>query len=172
MIVFLDFDGVMHDIACTSKNLFRHAPLFSAVLRDHPGIEVVISSDWRKDAGSVAELAAHFPEDVRHRFVGLTGIEADVTEPRQRERECWQWLRAHGREHVRWIAVDDCPDNFGPDLLGAGAALFTDPSAGLDAEAVAILRAMIAAPTPATRFCYDRADLSGWALWCDGPATV
>lgn len=168
MIVFLDFDGVMHEIACTSKDLFLHASRFSEVLRDHPGIEVVVSSDWRKDAGSVAELAVHFDLDVRHRFIGVTGIEGK--EPRQRERECWQWLRAHGREHVRWIAVDDCPDNFGPDLPGAGAALFTDPSAGLDVEAVAILRAMIAAPAPATQFCYDRANLSGWALWGDGAA--
>lgn len=91
----------------------------------------------------MAELAVHFDLDVRHRFVGLTGIEGK--EPRQRERDCWQWLCAHGREHARWIAVDDCPDNFGPDMPGAGAVLFTDPSAGLDVEAVAILRAMIAA---------------------------
>jgi hypothetical protein len=60
----------------------------------------------------------------------------------------------HGREHVRWIAVDDWPDNFGPVLPGAGAVLFTDPSVGLDDEAVVILRAMIEAPAPATRFCY------------------
>lgn len=165
MIIFLDFDGVLHDIGCISKDLFLHASRFSALLRDYPDIEVVVSSDWRKDAGNVAELAAHFPVDVRHRFVGLTDIESEAAEPRQRERECWQWLRAHGREHVRWIAVDDWPDNFGPVLPCAGAVLFTDPSVGLDDEAVAILRAMIAAPTPATRFCYDRADLHGWALW-------
>jgi len=166
VIIFLDFDGVLHDIGCASKNLFRHASRFSAVLRDHPDIEVVVSSAWRKDAGNLAELAGHFPVDVRHRFVGVTDIESDVAEPRQREHECWQWLCAHGREHVRWIAVDDSPDNFGPDLPGAGAVLFTDPSAGLDDEAAAILRAMIAAPAPATRFCYDCDDLSGWAPWC------
>lgn len=43
-----------------------------AALRDHPNIEVVISSDWRKDVGSVAELAENFDFDVRHQFVGLT----------------------------------------------------------------------------------------------------
>lgn len=165
MIIFLDFDGVLHDIGCASKDLFRHASRFSAVLRDHPDIEVVVSSAWREDVDDVAELAKHFPEDLRHRFIGLTAIKGITAEPRQRERECWQWLRAHGREHERWIAVDDWPDNFGPNLPGAGAALFTDPSTGLDDEAVAILRAMIAAPTSGTQFCYDRADLRGWPLW-------
>lgn len=167
MIIFPDFDGVLHEIGCTSQDLFRHAGRLADVLRDHPNIEVVVSSAWREDADDVTELAKHFPEDVRHRFIGLTPFEGKTAEPRQRERECWQWLCAHGRQHERWIAIDDWPDNFGPDLPGAGAVLFTDPSAGLDDEAVAILRAMIAAPTLVTQFCYDRADLRGWALWRD-----
>lgn len=165
MILFLDFDGVLHDYDCTTKDLFRHASRFSAVLRDHVDIEVVISSDWRKDADSVTELEAHFAVDVRHRFVGLTGVDSDPARSRRRERECRQWLCAHGREHERWIAIDDCPENFGPDLPGAGAVLFIDPSAGFDDEAAAILHVMIAEPIPTTRFCYDRAYLRGWALW-------
>lgn len=165
MILFLDFDGVLHDYDGTAKDLFRHAPRFSTVLRDHANIEVVISSDWRKDAGSLAELAAHFEIDVRHRFVGLTGVDSDSKGSRRRERECWQWLCAHGRECERWIAIDDWPENFGPDLPGAGAVLFTDPSAGFDNDAAEILRTMIAEPTPTTRFCYDRASLGGWPLW-------
>ena len=167
MLIFLDYDGVLHDYGSTTQDLFRHAPRFAAVLRDHPNIEVVVSSDWRKDAGSVAELAAYFAVDVRHRFVGRTGIDSGATQLRRRERECWQWLCVHGREHERWIAIDDSLDNFGQDLPGAGAVLFTDPGAGLDAEAVEILCAMILESTPATRFCYDRASLRGWPLWVD-----
>jgi len=167
VILFLDFDGVLHEIGCTSQDLFRHTGRLSDVLRDHPNIEVVVSSAWREDAEDVAELATHFPVDLRHRFIGMTAIEGESAERRQRERECWQWLRTHGREQMRWIAVDDCPDNFGPGLPGAGVVLFTDPSAGLDDEAVAILRAMIVATAPTTQFCYDRADLRGWSLWLD-----
>ena len=70
-----------------------------------------------------------------------------------------------GREHERWIAIDDCPDNFGPDVPGAGAVLFTDPSAGFDDGASVTLRAMIADPATKTQFSYDRAYLNGWALW-------
>ena len=165
MILFLDFDGVLHDFGSTTQDLFRHASRFAEVLRDHANIEVVVSSDWRKDASCLAELVMHFDVDVRHRFVGQTGIDSGVTQLRKRERECWQWLCTHGLEHERWIAIEDSPDNFGPDLPGAGAALFTDPGAGLDAEAVAILRVMILEPTPVTRFCYDRASLRGWPLW-------
>lgn len=165
MVIFLDIDGVLHTCDSTAGDLFRHAPRFSVVLRSHPNIEVVISSDWRKDAGDAAELALHFDIDVRHRFIGLTGVDSDPIESRRRERECWQWLCAHGRERERWIAIDDWPENFGSDLPGAGAVLFTDPSLGFDDEAAAILRTMIAEQTPTTRFCYDRATLCGWPLW-------
>lgn len=34
MIIFLDFDGVLHDYEGTAKNLFCHVPRFSAVLRE------------------------------------------------------------------------------------------------------------------------------------------
>lgn len=166
MLIFLDYDGVLHDYGSTTQDLFRHALKFAAVLRDHANVEVVVSSDWRKDAGSLAELVTHFEVDVRHRFVGRTGIDSGVTQLRRRERECWQWLCAHGREHERWIAIDDSPDNFGQDLPGAGAVLFTDPGVGLDDDATVILHAMLVEPRPATRFCYDRASLHGWTLWC------
>lgn len=43
MLIFLDFDGVLHDFGCAAKGLFCHAPRFAAVLRDHPNIEVVVS---------------------------------------------------------------------------------------------------------------------------------
>lgn len=160
MVLFLDFDGVLHGFDGTAKDLFRHAPRFSAVLRDHVNIEVVISSDWRKDA-CIADLAAHFEIDVRHRFIGLTDVDSDPMGSRRRERECWQWLCAHSREHERWIAIDDWPENFGPDVPGTGAVLFTEPSTSFDSDAAAILRAMIEEPTPITRFCYDRASLRG-----------
>jgi hypothetical protein len=165
MLIFLDFDGVLHDFGSMTHDLFRHAPQFAAVLRDHENIEVVISSDWRKDVGSLAELVVHFEVDVRHRFVGRTGIDSAATQLRRRERECWQWLCAHGREHEHWIAIDDSPDNFGQNLPGIGAVLFTDPGTGLDNDAAEILRAMIVDPKLATRFCYDQATLRGWPLW-------
>lgn len=67
---------MLHDYSSKAKDLFLHAPRFSAVLRDHANMAVVVSSNWRKSAGGLAELVTHFVIDVCHRFVGLTGITA------------------------------------------------------------------------------------------------
>lgn len=85
-----------------------------------------------------------------------------------REQQCWSWLCEQRRENEYCIAIDDCPDNFGPDCLGSGSLLFTDPSIGLDAVASAALRVLIHDQTPTTHFCYDREFLRGWVLWEDG----
>ena len=51
MILFLDFDGVLHpeysDRAVPDEIAFCHLPRFEAVLRDFPNVEIVISSTWR-----------------------------------------------------------------------------------------------------------------------------
>lgn len=165
MIIFLDYDGVMHAIGCESDRLFHHAERFAAVLRDHPDVDVVVSSDWRKDA-TLSELVAHFPADVRNRFIDNTAVDCAGTQPlRAREAQCCAWLLEHGRVSERWIALEDCPDNFGPDLPGKGAVLFTDPSVGFDDEASLVLCQMIHTEESTTRFLYDRAFLRGWTLW-------
>lgn len=163
MLIFLDYDGVLHD--CSGENQFCHVPRFESVLREHLDMEVVISSDWRKYAADHTDLIKHFSVDLRPRFIGCTGLDDAPGSPRARERECCLWLLEHGREHERWLVIDDWPDNFGPDPWGKGSVLFTDPEAGLDDNAAAILRTMIADPTPAIRFCYDGADLQGWPPW-------
>jgi len=40
--------------------------------------------------------------------------------------------RVYGREHERWIAIEDWPENIGPDLLDTGVVLFTGLSTGID----------------------------------------
>lgn len=52
MILFLDFDGVLHPEydgqATPADVVFCHLPRFEAVMRDHPEVEIVISSMWRE----------------------------------------------------------------------------------------------------------------------------
>ncbi|WP_205895069.1 HAD domain-containing protein [Metapseudomonas otitidis] len=52
MILFLDFDGVLHPEydgqATPADVVFCHLPRFEAVMRDHPEVEIVISSTWRE----------------------------------------------------------------------------------------------------------------------------
>lgn len=47
MILFLDFDGVMHPDLCPRSEWFERLPMFERWLRGHDQIEVVISSSWR-----------------------------------------------------------------------------------------------------------------------------
>ena len=60
--LFLDFDGVLHpqyDGGPTPKEVcFCHLPRFEAVMRQHPGVLIVISSTWRQQFNV---------EDTRHR---------------------------------------------------------------------------------------------------------
>lgn len=47
MILFLDFDGVLHtehdDGPTPDESVFCHLPRFEAVMRDFPTVEIVIS---------------------------------------------------------------------------------------------------------------------------------
>lgn len=54
MILFLDFDGVLHstqaieaDGSIFRENAFKLIPALEAVLRDFPVVLIVISSVWR-----------------------------------------------------------------------------------------------------------------------------
>ena len=162
MVLFLDFDGVLHEYGAQEGNLLRHASLFAEILREHKNVAVVIDSEWRRTE-SISQLAGYFPIDVADRFIGVTG--KGPSGLRQRERECWAWLVSHGRVNEHWIAIEDNLDNFGPDLPGFGAVLFVDPAVGLDATACSKLRTMIELPKPGPCFCYERSTVHGWSLW-------
>jgi len=162
MVLFLDFDGVLHEYDADKQNLLRHVPKLTEVLREYPDIDVVIDSEWRKTE-SLSQLVSYFPSDVIGRFVGVTGT--DSVGLRQRERECWTWLCASDRTTEHWIALEDNLDNFGPDLPGKGSVLFVDPADGLDASACNTLRAMILGEKLGAHFCYERSTVSGWSLW-------
>ncbi len=72
MILFLDFDGVLHPEPCYSdSDLFCHRPLFESVMREFPDIEIVISSTWRQNR-SLAQLKALFSDDIAACIVGVT----------------------------------------------------------------------------------------------------
>ena len=62
--LFLDFDGVLHpqyDGEPTPKEVcFCHLPRFEAVMRRHPGVQIVISSTWRQQFGMRGRRALKF----------------------------------------------------------------------------------------------------------------
>lgn len=107
MYLFLDIDGVLHELD-RANGLFSRENHLAKVLRDFPHVELVISSAWRCDY-SLKNLKTFFLTDLRHRIVGATPIfeiydASDLAGSRYRE--IITYLGSHG-EHEPWVALDD-----------------------------------------------------------------
>jgi hypothetical protein len=134
MILFLDFDGVLHPEPYKKDELFCNLFNFETLLRAYPHIDVVISSSWRVTQ-DIASLRSYFAEDLRHRIIDKTPCCST------RERECEEWLQRHQRQDEVWLAIDDWPYHFDENI---GQQLFlTDSDIGLDADALIRLRSVI-----------------------------
>lgn len=127
MILFLDFDGVLHPFDCP-HGLFTLLPEFERVMRDFPGVDIVISSSWR-EAHTLGELRALFSPDIAQRIIGATPILYDRDHEPVRETEIRAWLRDAGRETEPWVAIDDFEWFFSP---GCANLVLTDTRTGFD----------------------------------------
>jgi hypothetical protein len=135
MILFLDFDGVLHPQE-HGGDLFSRRELLWEILRARPEVRVVFSTAWR-ERFPLAELivfaTAQGGEDLVERFVGVTPIHPldQAALGRHRERECLAWLEAN-RHPGPWLAIDDVQQWFScPQLY------LVDCETGLTAEDVA-----------------------------------
>lgn len=111
IILFLDFDGVLHPDPPTSEApLFCRAGLLHQFLLQHRGVAVVVSSTWRKTR-TLAQLQGLF-SDWSDRVVGATSdsIEANYA----RQFECEAWMRENVDPWTPWVALDDRLWNFRP----------------------------------------------------------
>ena len=136
MIVFLDFDGVLHpefdpddpERLKQDSDLFCRLPFIEAVLREYPQVEIVISSTWRRYLGDAEDalprLRPYFSQDIAERVVGVTPLHLWLN-PRdakdglsrfRRQWECEVWLSRHRPEGTRWMAMDDIALSFRPGL--------------------------------------------------------
>jgi hypothetical protein len=118
LILFLDFDGVLHpqyeNMLTPEDQVFCHRPRLEAVLRDFPGVEIVISSMWRYQF-TLDELRARFSLDIADRIIGKTPQSEyfDTSYVRaRREKEILNWLMVTERTDEPWVALDDCAWNF------------------------------------------------------------
>lgn len=141
MILFLDFDGVLHpEINYREEELFSKIPLFEKVLRNFPNVDIVISSTWRLNHG-LEELKSKFSPDIARRIIDVTPVYADLPElhlvigPFQRHVEIEGWLRQAQRIWEPWLALDDKPYLFKPFLKN----LVRSKNMGLDEEVAKIL---------------------------------
>lgn len=120
MIVFLDFDGVLHPENVKSQEpLLCRLPRVEEVIREFPRAEIVISSTWRlrwwDPEIATQEMRKHFSADIAPRVTGVTPncldldwrAAPDGLSLYPRHWECETWLRAHRPPGTDWLAMDD-----------------------------------------------------------------
>jgi hypothetical protein len=113
MILFLDFDGVLHPFSRPNGPL-SHLPYFEKVMRDFPDVDIVISSAWR-EGHSLEQLQQFFSEDIAACIVDVTPQLDAMDHPFIREAEIRAWLRSARRERESWVAIDDIASFFSPE---------------------------------------------------------
>jgi len=114
MIIFLDFDGVLHPVPADMRGLFCHLPRLEALLRQHPHVQIVISSSWRETYPWGDVILEIFSPDIRPRIVGMTPTleirdACDIIGSRYRE--ILDYLGGSGAD---WLALDDDASLFPP----------------------------------------------------------
>ena len=136
MILFLDFDGVLHgnDVGLelnvrdeasmqslteeqrrfitrdgrliVGENLFEHADRLAVALEPHPGVRIVISSTWRIHF-ELDELQRFLPPALADRVIGITPQFFSRDGVSQRLREIALYFSRSNRVLEPWIALDD-----------------------------------------------------------------
>ncbi len=117
MILFLDFDGVLHPDPCPPERLFEHAKVVAAVLAPFR-LQIVLSTSWRT-VHSIAAMKARLPALLAKRVIGTTPMFSAISgsagrlHPYPRQAECMAWLQQHAPGR-RWHAIDDRAEWFEP----------------------------------------------------------
>ena len=119
VIIFLDFDGVLHPFPTRSSDgLFSALPIFWKLLDMLPEVSVVITSTWREhhDLSALTDLiTANGGERHRDRIVGVTPVigSPDVIFQGERQDEIEAWITKNA-PGSRYVILDDIPDFFHP----------------------------------------------------------
>ena len=114
MLIFLDFDGVLHSAhAFRAEQMFSQLSVFEPFFRqpEFADIQFVVSSTWRHNR-SLEELRAPFSADFHARIVGKTPEYVATSPIAERVQEILCYLEDHLCEHEPWLALDDCRSYF------------------------------------------------------------
>ncbi len=128
LVLFLDFDGVLHPLGCRPHEEFCYVKNFVDAVRlvdPQHKTPIVISSLWRHNSGLV-ELRTQFPTDIASQIVGVTPFKTahEVSQiadwsiyggveslQKHRQREISQWMHECAPDG-NWLAIDDQPSYF------------------------------------------------------------
>lgn len=105
MILFLSFDGVLHTTG-NRQPIFTKLGLLEQWLRQHPDVDIVISSKWRHHMG-MTELQQLFSQDIQPRILGVTPtVRQQANDDYWRLTEIFDWLQHCSRDQ-EWLVLDD-----------------------------------------------------------------
>lgn len=149
MILFLDYDGVLHpsDVYCeqgkpvlrADGELFMWAPILVHVLSPYPDLRIVLSTSWVRLL-RFERAKQYLPDALRARVIGATWHSAMGRHPEATHRleDNWfsnatryeqiaRYVSRSGRND--WLAIDD--DDFGWSDSARSRLIATDPGKGL-----------------------------------------
>jgi hypothetical protein len=138
MIIFLDFDGVLHSNEQYDESPFCRTHLLWQILRACPKVQVVFSTSWRDsyDFDNMLDfVTSNGGEDLTLRFISSTpNLEAEGHYGR-RDLEIQRWLDVN-MHSGHWLAIDDMAELFS----GHSNLYLVDGNIGLtDADVIKIV---------------------------------
>lgn len=115
MILFLDFDGVLHsdDVYLDSGlpelrgdgSLMMHAPILEKILESKPKVEIVLSTSWAMAFG-LNKCLDYLPKSIASRVIGST-LEGDPRLFKSIPRYYQIELYTIRNDLKKWVAIDD-----------------------------------------------------------------
>jgi hypothetical protein len=130
MILFLDYDGVLHPDAaylvngrpqlCAQGSLFMWAPLLEETLAPHPQVRIVLATSWVRVLKSFSRTRAYLPPALQARVIGATWhsamarhhegahrVDAGWFQALSRYAQIARYLSRAGHHAEHWLAIDD-----------------------------------------------------------------
>jgi hypothetical protein len=125
-LIFLDFDGVLHQARgdLEDEQFFEWLPILVEAISQYPDVHVAVHSSWRHMF--TAEELSDFMHGLAQRYVG-------AVPPGDRERSIREYLRR--APHVRdYLVIDDAPEEF--SRIRGRRLLICDSMTGLSAPSI------------------------------------
>ncbi|WP_340527051.1 HAD domain-containing protein [Cupriavidus necator] len=139
MILFLDFDGVLHPDAVYLVNgrpqlraegsLFMWAPILEANLDPYPQVQIVLSTSWVRVLKSFTRTRAYLPAALQARVIGATWhsamarhhegahrVEASWFSELSRYAQIARYIARAGLRAEHWLAIDDDSEEWPAEL--------------------------------------------------------
>lgn len=149
MILFLDFDGVLHPDSAYLVNgrpvlrddgsLFMWSPLLNDVLKEFSHVEIVLSTSWVRELG-FSRARRYLPAYLQNRVIGATWhsqMAADFEYSQFWNASTrYQQIRryVHRAALKNWIAIDD--DGDGWSLVDSDKLILTDSQLGISEQSI------------------------------------